>query len=399
MSENEYTERAFLTYVQKARSKNTYIMYVQGLKKFAEWYGKSIDEILKERRNDLKSDDLFRKKRFAQKIEEFHADLVKRGHTPSTASTHCQGIRTIFTYYEMPVKVSGAVDKRVMSTKDVVPRIDQYQAMYKSASDLRDKLIISMGLNLAWRIGDFLAIRKDMLPNLEQRAPIPFELITEKEDVLAKSFLSAETVELLKEYLETIKDNPNPYLFPSNGEGHIDATTVNRTLRALAEKSGVQIPNGKRVRFHAFRKRFLSECANLRIDVNIAKILCGKDVEKSMLAYLSEVDLNEAFIRLSERLRTTEKKAVTMTNEKETQLEKRIDELERLMHAVIALGGKDLIARAKEMLKLDVTMTMTKQQLIDALKQIGEKEWREQQKEYERIITENNGNGDNGNGE
>jgi integrase len=402
----EYTVEAFLEYVKKTRSKNTLIMYQQGLNKFAKWYGKSINEILQERREDFKSDDLVTKRRFARKIEEFYSELLKQ-HTPSTASTLTQGIRALFTYYEMPVKIGGEVDKRVMSTKDVVPRIDQYQTMFKVADNLRDRLIISMGLNLAWRIGDFAAIKKTDLPNLDQETPVPFELLTEKEDVLAKSFLSNETVELLKEYLATLS-NENPFLFPSNSKGYTDHSTINRMLQDLAKKAGVQIHEGKRIRFHCFRKRFLSECANLRIDVNVAKILVGKDVEPSMLAYLSEVDLKEAFLRVSERLRLTETPMTRKTKEA-TELEKRVIELEKessRQKAIINILGAmypDAVERADKMLKDYYGTRMTKEQLSkmvfgEKLEAIAKEQERKQQEEYKRLIESNNGNG-NGNNE
>ena len=99
---------------------------------------------------------------------------------------------------------------------------------------------------------------------------------------------------------------------------------INRTLRKLAEKANVHIPKHKRLRFHAFRKRFLSECANLHIDVNTAKILVGKDVEESMLAYLSEVEHREAFIRLHMRVRLTETEPMRKATKTESELEMEI---------------------------------------------------------------------------
>src|SRR4030067_1937134 len=51
---------------------------------------------------------------------------------------------------------------------------------------------------------DYAKIKKDMLPDLNQDAPISFELITEKEKVLSKTFPSQETVDLLNEYLPTL---------------------------------------------------------------------------------------------------------------------------------------------------------------------------------------------------
>lgn len=150
------------------------------------------------------------------------------------------------------------------------------------------------------------------------------------------------------------------------------------------------VPKGKRIRFHCFRKRFLSESANLRIDVNIAKILVGKSVEPAMLAYLSEIDLKDAFKKISDRLRLTEKKPATTTKEK-TELQKQIDELRKLIHGIAALYGDQLVKDAAN--KLGVTtqdLWARAKSLEDVIVLVAEKEWERQRKEYDKIIAENN---------
>jgi integrase len=378
----------FLNYVKETKSKNTWKEYRHGIEKFAEWFGKSPNEIMELRTQDWVSTDLHQKKRFVREIEKFHKSLIEKGYTINSARTMCLGLMQLFRFYEMPVTISSGSDvsKTVASTKDFVPTPEQCREMFKMGDDLRSKIIISLGKDLGWRIGDFVKIRKEQLPNLEQEPPILFELITEKEDVLAKSFISAETVELLKQYLPTTPKE-NPYLFPSNSKNFIDPDTINRTLKQLAEKSNIKIPQNKRLRFHAFRKRFLSTCANLSIDVNIAKILVGKDVESSMLAYLSEVEHRIAFLKVHEVLRLTEM-PMRKTKESATELEERLDVVENILRIMIALGGKELFEKAKQTLKAeDVKM----------IHDYSEKKplSKEEREEYKRIIAENNNNHNN----
>jgi len=396
------TVEYFLDYVKESKSKSTYKEYKGGIEKFSEWFGKTPNEILELRRQDWVSGDLVRKKRFIRELEKFHKWLLQPIHTIknkpnqkysiNSARTYCLGIQQLFRFYEMPMTIptDSDVSKTVISTKDFVPTPQQYREMYNVAGDLRSKLIISAGKDLAWRIGDFAKIEKDMLPDLDQDAPVAFDLITEKEDVLAKSFLSQETVDLLKEYLPTVKDNRNLYLFPSNGEGHFDTESINRILKDLAEKAKVKIPKRKRLRFHAFRKRFLSECANLHIDVNTAKVLVGKQVEKDMLTYLSEVEHREAFIKVHERLRLTEA-PMRKTKESATELEKRVDRLERMLNIIAAIYP-DAKTRAEKILKEQGLLDTGKMTFSQMLAQIAEIEERKQREEYARIIAENNNN-------
>ncbi len=375
----------FLNYVKETKSKNTWKEYRHGIEKFAEWFGKSPNEIMELRTEDWASTDLHQKKRFVREIEKFHKNLIEKGYTINSARTMCLGLMQLFRFYEMPVTIQTGSDvsKTVVSTKDYVTTSEQNREMFKMADDLRSKIIISLGKDLGWRIGDFVKIKKEQLPNLEQEPPILFELITEKEDVLAKSFISAETVELLKQYLPTTPKE-NPYLFPSNSEKFIDPDTINRTLKQLAEKSNIKIPQNKRLRFHAFRKRFLSTCANLSVDVNIAKILVGKDVESSMLAYLSEVEHRIAFLKVHEVLRLTEM-PMRKTKESTTELEERLDVVENILRIMIALGGKELFEKAKQTLKTED---------IKMIHDYSEKKplSKEEQEEYKRIIAENNNN-------
>lgn len=394
----QYTVEDFLDYLEKSKSRNTYKSYKRGIELFSEYFGKAPNEVLKLRLEDWKSDDLHQKRRFAREIEKFHRWMINKGYTINSARANTIGILQLFRFFEMPVTtLSDEVKKTTITTKDFVPRVEQYRHMFKVADDLRSRLIISMGKDLGWRIGDFSKIRKDQLPDLEQEAPILFELITEKEDVIAKSFLSQETVDLLKEYLPTVENNPNPYLFPSNREGYFDPESINRVLRELAAKANVTIPRSKRLRFHAFRKRFLSECANLHIDVNTAKILVGKSVSKDMLTYLSEVEHRESFIRAQQRLRLTET-PMRKRRESATELEKRLELLETKL-SIIGSLAPDLVKRVNALIEKNDAFSTTKWKMKikgmtfdEKLGILAKEELRKQQEEYARIIAENNNN-------
>jgi len=431
-SETRMQAKEFIEYLEQSKSESTVRIYKRGLQLFSKYYGKSPDKILEERRQDLLSGDSKRRKRFLREIEKYHKWLLKPIHTIqkkankpypiNSAGSYCDGILQMFRYFEMPITLPTGSDirKRVLTTKDFVPRPQEYRSMFQVADNLRDKLIISMGKDLGWRIGDFIKQLKDQLPNLEREPPIPYDCITEKEDVVAKSFISEETAELLKQYLPTLTEDSS-YLFPSaspNGaKSHIDDWTVNQILRRLADKAGIVIPKRKRLRFHAFRKRLLSTCANLSIDINIAKILVGKQVEADMLTYLSEIEHRKAFLRVYEVLRLTEKtveRKPTPTSEIEKRLdemEKKVEDYAKVIHGMYALGYGHVVEETKRKVGLEeVTLITartepTREELqplrlkpeavstkitLEQLKKIGEEEMKRQKAEYKRIIEENN---------
>lgn len=374
----------FLDYIREAKSKATFKNYTQGLKKFTAWYGKNANTILKERFEDLQSTDQNKRKRFNREIEKFHRHLKNLGHPQNTAVAYTEGIRQLFRYFDMDIKnLPSEVTRKTTSIKDYVPKVNEYRDMFNCGNVL-DRTIISMALDLAWRIGDFVKIRKDMLPNLEQETPLPFDLVTEKEEIVSKSFLSAQTVQLLKTYLKTLPED-NAYLFPSNGS-HYDPEAIGKRLKVLAKKAKIHMPKGKRLRFHCFRKRFLSECANLKIDINTAKILVGKSVSKDMLAYLSEVEHRKAFSEVHEKLRLTEVKAVVNAKNAEIDvLKKKIEEQNIMIQGLItALGSKEGRAKLEQ---IDTTKAFA-----TLITELGEEAVRKQQEEYKKLIEENNNN-------
>jgi len=404
MSETE----KFLDYIKEAKSKNTLKSYKVGLRLFEKYYGKSCDEALSERREDVTSGVFERNRRFAREIEKFHSSMIKQGYTINSARANTIGIRQLFRFYGMPVTVEGDVTRTVITTKDFVPSIQQYRDAFNVA-DLRTRVLIGMGLDLGWRIGDVLSLKKDDIPDLNQQTPIPFELITEKENVIAKSFLSAETVELLKTYIPTLSKE-NPYLFPSNGKGALKGQAINEAIRQAFKKAKIKIPQGKRLRFHAFRKRFLSTCANLKIDINTAKILVGKSVEKSMLTYLSEVQHKTAFIEVKQVLSLTSgriQSEIEMKDVEITKLQKQVDELRLTVKGMIDVYGEEIATKTIEKLKKEGKLTTLPiktqneikigkitnlEQLLIAIARHKEEE---EAKEYKKIIAENNNNNNN----
>lgn len=292
-------------------SKGTKKVYKSGLKKFFEWYRKSAKEVLKERKDDLTqrpNEDLVtyrnRASNYAKIIERFHAHLIDQGYKINTAKSLTNGIRQLFRYYQMDIKVrSGSNINRVVKTQRNFPlAIEHVRRMYDVAN-FRERVILSMATDLGLRISDFLGIKKDDLPDLSLEAPISFHVMTGKENVLAKGFLSQETVDLLKKYLETLPED-KPYLFPSSQKAPkpISKTQVGNLLRDLAEKAGIKINNDKRFTFHCFRKQFLSASIDSGIGLTAGKILCGKTVDNSGSTYLTTVKLRQHFVQLKKFL-------------------------------------------------------------------------------------------------
>ena len=306
-------------FLDSVQNPNTRKGYRQGIKKFCEYYGKTAEEILNQRKNDLTQktgENLIEYKnravRFSKEIEKFHSNLLDNGFSTNSARNFTIGIRQLFRYYQMPVQIRAGskVTKTVKTSRSFPLRIEHIRKMF-AVADLRERVVLSMATDLGLRMGDFIKIKKDDVPQLNQETPISFDTMTGKEEVVAHGFLSQETVDLLKVYLPTLTKEGNPYLFPSNGKSHISDEWLNRLLQRLAIKAKISM-NGKSLTFHCFRKMLLSASIDSGIGLTAGKKLVGKAIAQSDDTYLTTVNLRKKFIQLK-RFQTIKEQPKTDT--------------------------------------------------------------------------------------
>jgi len=317
-------------FLDSAQNPNTKKGYRHGIKKFCEWYGKSAEEILEIRKDDLTQrtgENLIeyknRASRFTKEIEKFHSYLLSQKYSTNSSRNLTIGIRQLFRFYQMPVRIRAGskVTKTVKTSKSFPLRIEHARKMFKVA-DLRERVILSMATDLGLKISDFIKLKKNDLSSLSQEPPIPFDVTTGKEEIIAHGFLSKETADLLRVYIPTLeRKKGNPYLFPSNGNSHISDEWLNRLLQRLAEKSKIAM-NGKSLTFHCFRKMLLSAAIDSGIGLTAGKKLCGKAIPQSDDTYLTTVNLQKKFIQL--------KRFQSITEQPEVETEK----IESLKNAV-----------------------------------------------------------------
>lgn len=366
-------ELSLQEFLDSVSNKSTKKEYRWGINLFCEWYGKSAEEILKERQEDLTQkagENLIefrnRSARFSKTLEKFHDYLLSQDYSINTARNLIIGVRQLFRFYEMPILIRNGskVSQTVESTSDFPLTIEAVRAMFQVA-DLRERVILSLATDLGLRIGDFLALTRAALPNLSQEAPISFVVMTEKKKIVAKGFLSQESVDLLKLYLPTLDKKENPYLFPSNSRSHISDEWLNNTLRSLTAKAGIATGD-KSLHFHLFRKMFLSAAIDSGCGLTAAKMMCGKSIPKSDSTYLTTVNLKHKFLQL--------KKFLTIQEQPRAETEK----LETLKSAVNKLQEEltqqktitDTVS--EENLNLKKRISKTEQKLTDLEKAIHE---------------------------
>ena len=347
----EMSVQEFLNSVSNPRTRKGYRF---GLNKFVEWFGKSAEEILAMRQEDLtqKSGENLveyknRAARFEKEIERFHSHLLEEGYSINSARNMTLGIRQLFRYYQMPVTMrSGSrVSQTVKTTKNFPLTIEHVRKMFQVAN-LKERTVLALAVDTGLRISDFLKIRKTDMPSLDEEPPIAFTLLTQKEKIPAHCFLSQETVDQLKTYLPTLRKKDNVYLFASNEKSHISDEAISKMLKRLAEKAQLDL-NGKRLTFHCFRKMFLSASIDSGIGLTAGKKLCGKAIARSDDTYLTTVKLREKFIQLKKFLTI---KQVTKSEGQELEklsslVAKLAEELQQQKTVAKAVTGENLKIR------------------------------------------------------
>ncbi len=294
--------QTFLDSVSKSTAKS----YRRGLDLYCQFYGKSIDVILEERKADLtpkQGETMLDAKQgsthFEKELEKYHQWLLSKGYAVNTCRTMCLGLLQCFRYYGMSLSIrAGSPISQTTIKIDSFPLTPEIvRRLFNTARDLRTKLIISLLTDMPMRISDLITLKRAELPDLSQPAPIEFTRIAQKEKTVQRSCLSETTVSLLKEYLTTYPTKENPYLFNVNSHSYLEDERVTERLRDLALEAKILLGNYK-FTVHCFRKYIISEAQNLSLNPDIVGIMTGKAVNKSLLTYMTTVNIKQAFMKL-----------------------------------------------------------------------------------------------------
>jgi len=357
----------FLTYIAESKAKNTAKSYRNGLRHFAEWHKKSysmemLNEILQERKDSLQSENPQEKRKFERLVEKWHRSQVDNKESVNTARNRYVAIAQFFKFFDLDLNaafIPSEVKKTKISEDDYPLTVEDVRAMYQTA-DLRGRAILLMAKDLGLRLNDFRWLTVKQLPNLDAEPPIPFNVETGKEHVQTKGFLSAETVQVLKAYKETLKERQcsycrgrgckkcggtgkrpeSPYLWPSNGTHPLDEDSFGLWLKNLAKKAGIRTGN-QRLTFHCFRRLVMRAAIETGVGLTAAKLMVGKAVAKSDETYIAKAKLDEAFKKLSKYLSVTgaeeDKKPL---QEMVVQQETEITNLRSRLDIVVKAGEK-----------------------------------------------------------
>jgi integrase len=177
-------------FLETIPSKHTRKNYVNGIKKFEQWYGDSITKLIKN-------------PEATKTVEKFYVSL-KQKHPQNTCRNLTNAPIQFLKYFDTDVKPRRALGiyRTEKSTDDHKLTIEEIQRM-ASVADLKEQIMLGV-LLLGLRIGDAITLNVIDLNKLEQEVPIELKLRATKEGTIYETFISHEFKELLKLYLPAV---------------------------------------------------------------------------------------------------------------------------------------------------------------------------------------------------
>jgi integrase len=247
------TMRQLEDFLETIQSKHTRKNYVNGIKKFEDYYGDSITKLIKN-------------PEATKTVEKFYVAL-KQKHPQNTCRNVTNAVIQFLKYFGTDVRPRKALGiyRTEVSTDDHKLTIDELQRM-ATVADLKEQVTLEV-LLLGLRIGDSITLKTSDLDKLEQETPIELKLRATKEGTVYETFISQEFKELLQLYLPTVKGK---WLFQGiRKDSHAKDETLNLTLKNLASRAGIQLHG--RLHWHCGRKLVMRTGAELGISPWIVK--------------------------------------------------------------------------------------------------------------------------------
>jgi len=306
------------------RSESTRFKYKVYFERFCSWAGKTPDELLEQRKRDLKADDIKEQRNTETLLKGFLADLQGKGNSVGTQQVAYAAVRSFFEMHYQPLRMrrgdypSGESLGSRAATKDAIKTMLSDSKKMKDFRKIRALIFFLKDTGL--RVSDAAKVNYgDISDGLEKgEGFIPLSLVTQKNKTTAKTFVGPETVQALKEYLderrkgtrridpEVIgKDSP---LFRINENG--DVKRISRSgLSSILSFHCKRIGEAK-LSAHSFRKYFQTQLEAAGVSPNWIDQMIGHRLINSRDSYSlpSDQQLREAYEKAYPQLRVYQEK-------------------------------------------------------------------------------------------
>jgi len=300
--------------------KNTTEGYLQGLRQFTDFTGKTPEELITEAEEEIKSGLLMRRRSIKKYLISFKKYLHDRNAAEYTIKNRLGGVRSFYSFFDIEIprmkRESNRPHTKVENLR--IPTKEEIQDILKVCEPLEKAIVlagISSGLSAAelcnLKISDFkngydpetgittLHIRrtktrvdfitffspeasKAILEYLDYRNREPKTRKTEKMIALRKQRVKEDGYLFIKQLI------PPEYDFDQNEEiRKITGELINQIYRSVVEKAGKNAGLNKwnYIRSHTMRKYFNSALLNAGADSFFVEFTMGHMLNQTQEAY------------------------------------------------------------------------------------------------------------------
>ena len=297
MIDNMTIEEEWLSQILGQETRKTYSRTLTNFKEFMEI--NSTEDLIKLRQSE---------RNFETRIIQYFQWLQKEKEVSSnTARNYVIGLQSLFSYVGAGLKLKNKLPKMHMKIENWKPSIEDLQKIFK-LNDISVKGWMSLSRDVPARMSDLLRITNEQISSGE------FLLLSKKESVVGKCYISEET-KVLFEQLKVAK-----ITLPRTQRG------VDKMMESACSIAGLE----RRINQHLFRKLWISRAINLGLNETIIKILSFKSVPEELLTYfLDREDLKDSWKRVIEAIPLESK-----SNGRVSDMQKELKELRMVMKII-----------------------------------------------------------------
>ncbi len=287
------------------RDSKTALRYLQYFKGFVEYMGLTPDQILAQRELDLRSLNRKVQRRFESEFKAYLAKKRDEGFKIATQQVMFAAIRSFFEIHYCPLIMrkgdypKGDSNGVKRATKEAILKI----LTNKTRNSFTSHTLILFIKDTGLRISDVVAMKCGDIPHQIEKGicPIQINVITEKTNLLAKTFIGKEAIDALKTYLEIRKVGskwhkeiipekitPNSPLFRSWTCGLVKP--LNRITASHLIRNAFLYIEEKRMSAHSLRKKLQTDLEKAGVNSNWIDQILGHQLINSRDAYSLPTD-------------------------------------------------------------------------------------------------------------
>jgi len=255
-------------------TKTTFLIYI---KRFCEFCGMTPDELIDDRKNDWKSDDIFTRRRHEEKLMEFAQHLRAEGYKSNTVSTAIGAVRSLYRTNYLPMTEVNIPSGRpvreykVPTKEELIQAIDMTRVPWHGAFMMLTKDCgISLQDMLSLKMGDGSPIYGSIKQQIKKgQVPVHLHIVREKTQFTYDTFLGTDSYEALNSI------EPTNELFP-----YADST-IQYAMKDIGEELG-----WKHFTPYSLRKWFRTQLTLSDMNDALIETMMGHALGRVRAAYL-----------------------------------------------------------------------------------------------------------------